>query len=509
MMPVVDWDSGKPLGNIPQVERTYAVVGNINEHQLSIGETTFTGREELLNPQGGIDYGSLMYITLQRAKTAREAISIMADLVEKHGYASTGETFSIADPTEVWMMDLIGKGPKRKGAVWVARRIPDGYVTAHANQSRIRQFPLNDPQNCLYAKDVIHFAREKGYFSGPDEAFSFSDAYSPMTFETLRTCEARVWSMFRRVAPSVKLPLDYIKGVQGAKPLPLWIKPDKKLGVMEMMGLMRDHFENTEFDLSRGIGAGPYGLPYRWRPLSWELKGKKFTNERATATQQTGFSFIAQMRSWLPAPIGGVLWFSVDDAASTVYVPMYCGMTQIPKSYAEKTADFSTFSWDSAFWVFNFVSNFAYSRYQDMIKDIQQVQGQLEGSFLANQAEIEKAALNLYRRSVPQATQFLTRYSVTQGQQTTARWRKLGEELLVKYLDGNVRDAKGKVTHPGYPQEWYGRIVKENGAHFELKRLKGEIDPEAEKAKKKKQATPLLNSQGTRSPCCSPPNPEG
>jgi len=476
MLDVYDWDSGKYLGQIKQVRQTFSVVGNMNERQVAIGETTYGGRKELENPKGGIDYGSLMYITMQRAGTAREAIKIMGKLVEEYGYCSSGESFSVSDPNEVWILEMIGKGPEKKGAVWVARRVPDGYICAHANNPRIKQFPLDDPENCLYSEDVISFAREKGYFKGEDKDFSFSDTYSPPSFGGLRFCEARVWAMFRRAAPSLNLPIDYVKGIEGADPIPLWIKPDKKLSVHDVMELMRDHFEGTELDLSKGIGAGPYNLPYRWRPLQWEVDKQKYLNERATSTQQTGFSFVAQARSFLPDPIGGVLWFSVDDTYSTVYIPIYCGIREVPQNYAVGTGSFHEFTWDSAFWVFNFVSNFAYLRYDDMIKDIRKVQGELEGMFLAYQPEIDKAAVELYEKSPQLARDYLTAYSVKQAEMTVKRWRKLGEELLVKYMDGNMKDEKGKVGHPGYPESWYRRIVEEDGELLKVKKLPGEID---------------------------------
>ncbi|GAB4380594.1 MAG: C69 family dipeptidase [Calditrichia bacterium] len=471
MLNIYEWDTGKYLGQIEQVPHTFSVVGNMNEHQVSIGETTFGGREELRDSTAIMDYGSLMYITLQRAKSAREAITIMGELVNEYGYYSWGESFSIADPKDVWIMEMIGKGPGNKGAVWVARRVPEGYICAHANQARIRQFPLNDKENCLYSPDVISFAREKGYFNGKDEEFSFADAYAPLDYGALRFCEARVWSMFNRAAPSQKLSMDYVKGVKGAEPLPLWIKPDKKLSVRDVMELMRDHFEGTEFDLSRGVGAGPFALPYRWRPLTWEVDGVKYCNDRAVSTQQTGFSFVAQARDFLPDPIGGVLWFGVDDTYSTVYIPMYCGIQEVPKSFAVGTASFQEFSWESAFWVFNFVANFAYTRYSDMIQDIRIIQQELEGKFLSRQAEIDQAALQLYRQASQLARDFLTDYSVKQGEEVTRRWKKLGEFLLYKYLDGNVKDELGRVTHPGYPMEWYRRIVDENGENYRMKKL--------------------------------------
>ncbi|MCP5051238.1 MAG: dipeptidase [bacterium] len=487
MLEVFEWDTGKYLGKIKQIPHTYSVVGNMNEHQVSIGETTYGGRKELKDPKAIMDYGSLMYIGLQRAKTAREAIKVIADLMNEYGYYSSGESFSISDPKEVWIMEMISKGPKEKGAVWVARRIPEGYISAHANQARIRRFPLNDPDNCLYAKDVISFARKQAYFKGKDKDFSFAEAYAPLDFGALRFCEARVWSMFNRAAPSLKLSDEYIKGNPKAKPLPLWIKPDKKLSVRDVIELMRDHFEGTDLDMTKGVGAGPYCLPYRWRPLRWspeedEKKEAKeedkkkdkvmYFNERAVSTQQTGFSFVSQSRAWLPGPIGGVLWFGVDDTYSTVYIPMYCGIKEVPKSFAVGTGSFEQFTWESAFWVFNFVSNYAYSRYSDMIVDVQKVQRQLEGTFFAQQDEVDKAALDLFKKAPGLARDYLTAYSVKHGDDTVKRWKKLGEFLIFKYLDGNMKDEKNKVTHPGYPKAWYKKVVEKRGDHFKVKPVK-------------------------------------
>ncbi len=483
MLDIYEWDTGKYLGQIPQVEKTYAVVGFMNEHQVTIGETTYGGRKELSSAKGlgVIDYGSLMFIALQRSKTAREAVETMGALVEEYGYRSSGEAFTIGDPNEVWFMGLIGKGEGKKGAVWVARRVPDGYVSAHANYVRIGTFPLNDKKNCLYSKDVISFAREMKYFDGEDKDFNFSAAYAPMTWKDARICEARVWSFFRRVAPSLNLAPNYVDPKTAADvEIPLWIKPDKKLTQRDLMNLMRDHFEGTPLDLSKGVGAGPYELPYRWRPLFWEYDGKKYANERATATQQTGFSYVAQMRKGMPGPIGGLLWFSVDDAASTVYVPMYAGIREAPVEYRVGTADFETFSWDSAFWVFNWVANQAYARYRDMIKDIGVVQNELEGSFIALTPEVDKAALALWKQSPELARDYLTAYSAKQATKTVDRWRKLGTELFVRYLDGNVRDAQGKVTHPAYPEHWYKRIIDDSGDHFLIRKLEGEaVEEEA------------------------------
>ncbi len=486
---VYEWDTGKKLTEIPQVRHTYHVVGHINEHQVSIAETTFGGREELKG-SGKIDYGSLMFLALQRARTAREAIRVMTGLVDKYGYASEGESMSVADPREVWLFEIIGKGKDDPGAVWVACRVPDGYVTAHANQARIRKFIGRKDTTCMWSKDVVSFAREKGYFKGKDSDFSFADAYAPLSFSGMRICEARVWSFFRRVAPSMKLSPDWVMGNPKAKPLPLWIKPDRKLSVLDMMQLMRDHFEDSPMDLRKGIGAGPYGLPYRWRPLFWKVDGVEYFNERATSTQQTGFSLIAQMRHWLPGPIGGVLWFGVDDTASTVYIPMYAGIRHAPRPYAPGTADFEHFSWESAFWVFNAVANLAYTRYSDMIKDIRAVQQQFEGSFLANQAEVERAALSLWRQSPGLARDYLTRYAEEQSEKVVGRWRKLWQELFVRYMDGNVRDSQGRVTHPGYPASWYRAIIKERPEHYRVKKLPEEIEREKQREQRKKSRCP-------------------
>lgn len=474
MLEVYEWDTGTHLGKIKQVRQTYTVVGNMNEHQVAIGETTWGGRKELRDKNAIMDYGSLMYIGLQRAKTAREMIQVITELVAEYGYYSSGESMSIADPNEVWLFEIIGKGSEDKGAVWVARKIPDGYISGHANSPRIRQFPLDDPENTIYSPDVISFARKKGYFDGPDEAFSFADVYSPVDFGAVRFCDSRVWCMYRRVAGSQDFPVGWVVGADDAEPLPLWIKPDKKLSPRDVMELMRDHFEGTELDMTKDIGAGPYELPYRWRPLTWKVDDQEYLNERATSTQQTGFSFVSQSRAWLPDPIGGVLWFGVDDTYSTVYVPMYCGINEVPISFRVGTGSFDEFTWDSAFWVFNFVSNYAYLRYSEMIADVQLVQRELEGGFMAEQSRVESAAKALYERSPELAVDYLTNYSVDRGNAVVKRWRELGEFLIFKYLDGNVKDEHGKVTHPGYPESWYRRIAEATGEHLQVRKLKQE-----------------------------------
>jgi dipeptidase len=472
MREIVEWDTGKTLGRIPQAPVTYQVVGNINEHQVAVGETTWGGRRELAGPAGILDYGSLMWIALERSKTAREAIEVITKLVDEFGYASSGESLSIADPNEAWFMEIIGKGEKQKGAVWVAVKVPDGTISAHANQPRVRQFPRNDPKNVVFSKDVVSFAREKGWFTGKDEEFSFADVYSPLRGSTLRSCDSRVWSVFRRAAPSLNLSSDWILAVPGAKPMPFSVKPDRKLTTKDVMELMRDHFEGTELDMTKDVGAGPFKTPYRWRPMGFKVDGVDYVHERAISTQQTGYSFVAQLRSFVPAPVGGVLWFGLDDTYSTVFTPMYASIREVPKSFAVGTADFSAFSWDSAFWVFNFVSNFAYSRYSDMIQDVRRVQGELEGRFLAEQPE--KTALKLAADSPAAARDYLTKYSVSAGDEVVARWKKLGEFLMWKYLDGNVRDTQGNVTHPRYPDEWYRAIAKDGGDRLKQRSLTDE-----------------------------------
>ncbi|MFO7368873.1 MAG: C69 family dipeptidase [Bacteroidales bacterium] len=468
MRDVYEWDTGRFLGKISEARHTYSVTGNMNEHQLAIGETTFTGREELQDTTGIIDYGSLIYIALQRAKTAREAIQLMDQLMSEYGYYSTGESFSIADPNEVWIMELIGKGAGNKGAVWVARRIPDGYVCGHANQSRITTFPLNDPENCLYSKDVISFARSKGYFSGNDEDFSFSDAYAPVDFGGARFCDARVWSGFRKVADGMDEYADYAKGENLHHRMPLWVKANKKLGVEDVMDMMRDYYQGTDLDMTRDIGAGPNKNIVRWRPMTWEVDGKSYLNERAISTQQTGFSFVTQSRSWLPDPVGGILWFGVDDTYSTVYTPMYCGMNAVPPSFAKGNGSMMEFTPDAAFWVFNQVSNLAYTRYNYMIPYIQEKQKELEKKYLAEIIEVDKVAGTLYKKNPKKAIQYITSYSVKSGENTVAEWKKLYGFLFTRFMDGNVKTAvpgqqNPHVEYPGYDEQWYRQVVEDAG----------------------------------------------
>jgi dipeptidase len=490
MLSIYEWDTNKFLGQIAQVRKTYSVVGNMNEHQVAIGETTYGGRSELRDTTGIIDYGSLIYIALQRAKTAREAIHIIADLMDTYGYYSSGESFSISDPHEVWIMELIGKGTKmvtkgkgknavtynaNKGAVWVAVKIPDGYISGHANQARIQQFPLDDPENCLYAKDVIDFAREMGYYEGSDEDFSFSDTYAPVDFGGARFCDMRVWSFFKEVNDGMDQYFSYVKGEDLGNRMPLYIKPNRKLSNYDLMNFMRDHLEGTELDMRKDAGAGPFELPYRWRPLYWEVDGKTYCNERATATQQTGFSFVAESRAGMPDIIGGILWFGVDDAAATVYVPMYCGMTEVPFSYAVGNGDLLTYSESSAFWTFSFVSNFAYLRYNIMMEDVRKKQDALEKGFIEKVQQVDKKAMALYEEDPAKARDYITNFSVNAGDHTVAVWKELGQYLLVKYIDGNVKkEENGKFLRneygypagpdfPGYSEEWKRKVAKDTG----------------------------------------------
>ncbi len=503
-----DRGTAKPLGEIPQVPETFTTIGFMNEHQVAIGETTFGGRSELVDTTGIVDYGSLMFVSMQRSKTAREAIVWIARLVEEYGYYSSGETFSISDPNEAWIMELIGKGMdlykgtdgklvnRNKGAVWVAIRIPDGYISAHANQARITTFPAADGKRSItsleldkihqpevevvYAYDVIDFARSKGYFNGPSSGFSFSDTYAPLDFGAMRFCEARVWSFFKDVKSGMDQYLDYALGRNPSNRMPLFIKPDRKLSVRDLQNFMRDHYEGTVLDFSNDIGAGPNHLPYRWRPMTWRVDGKSYFHERSNATQQTGFSYVAQSRSWLPGIIGGIFWFGVDDANTTLYVPMYCGMTRVPASFAEGNGDILKYSETSAFWAFNRVSNYAYLRYDMMIRDIKKLQKELEDRFEAYTPAMDKAALLLYAKDPSLAREFLTDYSVNSGNDVVKRWKELGDFLLVKYMDGNEKQEKdgrflrnpygypAPVKHPGYPEWWLRKIVEGTGSRYEV-----------------------------------------
>jgi dipeptidase len=492
MLDVYEWDTGKFMGKIKQAAQTYNVVGNMNEHQVAIGETTFGGREELLDTAAIMDYGSLIYIALQRSKTAREAIQVITSLMAEYGYASSGESFSISDPNEVWIMEMVAKGKPvitkdkkghisvkyNKGAVWVAIRIPDGYISGHANHARITTFPLNDPENCLYSEDVISFARESGLYTGEDKDFSFSDIYAPIDFGGARFCEARVWSGFNKVNKDMGQYLDYVKGENLKNRMPLYIKPDHKLSLQEVIGLMRDYYQGTELDMTKDVGAGPYSCIVRWRPLTFKVDGVEYFNERAISTQQTGFVFVAQSRPYVPNPLGGILWFGVDDTYSTVFTPMYACMTKVPEAYAVGNGSMMEFNDNAAFWVFNQVSNFAYTRYSDMIVDIQKKQSELESNYIAMVPAIDNVALEMYRTNPAKAIQFLTDFSVTQGNNTVYEWKKLYGYLFAKYMDGNIKEAVAvpdgykyvapDVKQPGYGESFYRNLIKETGDKFKV-----------------------------------------
>lgn len=482
LRPIHDWDTGKFLGNIAEAERTYNVIGNINEHQVTIAETTFTGREELIDTTGIMDYGSLIYVGLQRSRTAREAIQVMTDLVAEYGYYSSGESFTIADPREVWIMEMIGKGPGVKGAVWVAVRIPDGCISAHANQARIHQFPLDDKENCIYSPDVITFARKKKYFNGNNSDFSFADAYALLDFSARRYCEARVWSFYNMFSKEVgRKYLPYVTG-HSDEPLPLYVRPDRRLGVRDMQLAMRDHYEDTPLDITRDLGAGAWMMPYRPSPLSFEVDGKEYFNERPISTQQTAWVFVSQMRSHMHNPVGGVLWFGTDDANLTVFTPVYCCTNSVPQCYSNKTADGVTFSWDSSFWVFNWVANMTYMRYSQMIGDVRTRQNRLEESFLKSQADIERRATELYNQNPDEARDYLTNYTIASAQQTLTAWRQLGEFLIVRYNDMVIKQVNpdgtfkrtpegqcAPVTRPGYPEDFNRRVAAETGERYLMK----------------------------------------
>lgn len=476
---IYDWDTNVYHGQIPEAEVTYNVIGNINEYQVSIGETTFGGREELVDTTGILDYGSLIYIALQRSKTAREAIKVMTTLTDKYGYCSGGETFTICDPNEAWIMEMIGKGPGCKGTVWVAVRIPDDAICAHANQSRIRTFNQKDKKNVMFSKDCITFAREKGWFSGKDADFSFCEAYAYPDFSGRRFCEARVWSFFNHFSTDMERYLPYAEGkVKDAEPMPLWIKPNRKVSVQDIQECMRDHYEGTPFSLDKDPGQGVWNMPYRPTPLTYKVDGKEYFNERPTSTQQTAFSYVAQLRSWLPRQIGGVLWFGNDDGNMVAYTPVYCGNTSQPECYNTKGADAVTFSMKNAFWVCNWVSNMVYPRYSLMFGSLKSVRDSLETSYFSAQAEIERKAMVLYDENPSLAIDFLTDYSIDKAQQMIDRWRQLGTYLIVKYNDMAIKpDEDGRfirtetglgatVERPGFPENVAREIVKGSGDRY-------------------------------------------
>lgn len=461
-----DW-SGQVRGRVAQPPHTYGVVDLMNEHQLAIGETTFTGREELINTRGGLHYWWLMRLALQRARTARETVETMARLIDEYGYASEGESISIGDPNEAWLFEVIGKGPGVPGANWVALRIPDGMICAHANQARIGAFPMNDPANCLHSKDVVEFAIRKGYYDpASGRPFSFADAYCPASPQKLRYCATRVWSLFRRAAPLQRFSPDYHRGVPGAEPYPLWIKPDRKLSREDVFALMRDHYEGTPYDMCVGVDAGPFATPNRWRPIEWAIDSVAYAWERPISTQQTGFSFVAQCRSWLPDDIGGVYWYGMDDTWFTVWVPFYAGTSRLPDVFAR--GSLREFSWDDGWWVFNFVANYANLRFELMQPDIQAVQRELEQNFSAMQPAVERAALELHRQDPALARSYLTDYTVAAATRVVDRYRKLGEMLIRKYNDGYVQEEPGRPDEVGYSETWRREVLRLRPDQFRL-----------------------------------------
>lgn len=460
-------DDKRPPVRIPQVAHTYKVLGFMNEHQLALSETTFGGRKELHNPQGMIDCLPMMTMALQRARTAREAISVMTGLVAEYGYGEEGESFSIADRQEAWILEMLGAGPGSKGAVWVAVRIPDGQVSCHANSSRIGEFPRNDPANCLYSKNVESLAQSKGWYDPKSgQAFRFCDAYAPATPLSRRICDTRIWSILRRAAPSQHLSSDYHRGKPGSKPYPLSLVPDARLSPAGVFALLRDHYEGTEFDMTQGVDAGPYGLPRRTRPLVWKVDGVEYVWERPIATQQTAFSFVSQSRAWLPDAVGGLYWFSVDDAYASCFIPFYCGIDALPKSFSGGSN--RKFSWDSAWWVFNLVSNYSYLKWSQMMPEVQACQKDIEANFLALQPAVEKTAVELFKTSPNLAVRYLTDYSAMHAEQTVGRWRELAEHLITKYNDGYIRDIQGQYSEPGYPEPWLRRVLRERPEQFKI-----------------------------------------
>ena len=477
MLRVDEWDTGKYLGDIAQIPQTYTTIGNMNEHSLIITETTFGGRPELEDPNGIIDYGSLIYITLQRAKTAREAIATIAELTETYGYASSGESFSIADKNEAWIMELISKGKYGKGIVWVARRIPDGYVSAHANQARITTFPLNNPENCLYSKDVISFARERDFFSGEDKDFSFCDTYAPLDFGAMRGCEARVWSFFHSITEGMNKYIDFAMGVNPDNKMPLWVKPTEKISPKQLFDAMRDHYEGTPMDMTTDIGAGGHHLPYRWRPMYFKVDDIEYCNERATATQQTGFWLCGQARENKV----GILWFGVDDAATSALTPIYVNTTEIPWCVSEQNGSMLKYSDTSLFWITNRVAQFAYLRYDLIGNKVREYVDTWENTALETVKKIDIAIGNT--PNAKKKAKIATEFTLSSAELLFNTWNKLDKYLMVKYIDGNVKgedengkfidngngkDIPGKIGQPGYSEKWKRAVAADNGRILEV-----------------------------------------
>lgn len=478
---IFNWDTNKYQGVIPEAPQTYNVIGNINEFQVSIAETTYGGREEMEDSTGILDYGSLIYLALQRSKTAREAIQVMTTLAQTYGYNSGGETFTICDPNEAWIMEMMGKGPGSKGVVWVALRVPDDAICAHANQSRITKFNMNDKANVLYSKDVVSFARSKGWFTGKDKDFSWRDTYAKPTFGGRRFCDARVWSFFNHFANDFDKYLPWALGKdKDAEDMPLWIIPNKKVSVQDVMACMRDHYENTPLALdSSSVGGGVWEMPYRPTPLRFKVDGKNYFNERPVSTQQTAFSYVAQLRSWLPREVGGVLWFGNDDGNMVAYTPIYCGNTTQPECYNTPGADAVTFSDKNAFWVCNWVSNMVYPRYNQMFPTLKEVRDSLENSYFANQLAIEKQAVALYNTDKAKVISLLNQYSNDKAQQMLHHWKNLAVRLIVKFNDMAVKPEKNgmfvrtpegtgaAVKRPGFSNAFARKLVKETGDKYE------------------------------------------
>lgn len=486
MLKIYEWGKGRYLGEIPQALETYSVIGNMNEHQLVIGESTWGGLERHRDPDGIMDYGSMIYIALQRATTAREAIEVMTSLADKYGYVSSGESVSIADKNEVWILEMIARVPKmkngeniNKGIVWVAVRLPDGTISGHANQARITTFPQDDPENCLYSHDVISHAREQGLYKGTDEEFSFADTYGPADASTIRACDARVWSFFNKWAEDdMDKYLPYALGNPKAERMPLYVKPKKKLSVKDVADMMRDHYEGTTMDMTKDIGSGGNQLPYRWRPMSFEVNGETYLNERAISTQQTGFWFIGQSRSHIPDNIGGIFWFGVDDAATSPLTPIYTSSTSISKHYSTRNGSMIEYSPTSMFWLVNRIAQFAYLRYNHIGKEVREIIDKHENAKIAETSAIDKAALSMSNNSPEYVREFVTNYSINTANSLFDKWKELDEYLLVKYIDGNTKKQNPDGTFlnngfcdsipptpdfPGYTQKWKEAVIKDNG----------------------------------------------
>lgn len=491
LLKIYEWDSGKLLGEIPQAAHTYSVTGNMNEHQLLIGETTFGGRTGFHDPTAIMDYGSLIYIALQRCKTAREAIALIDELTQTYGYASSGESFSIADPNEAWIMEIMAKAPVfingknvNKGSVWVAKRIPDGYISGHANQARITTIDFDDPDNCLYSKDVISHAKDMGIYTGTDSEFSFCDVYAPLEFGALRGCEARIWSFFNRFSEGMDQYLDYAMGYNPSNRMPFCVKPKDKLSVKDVADMMRDHYEGTPMDMTTDIGAGGHALPYRWRPMSFKVGDKTYMNERAIATQQTGWWYVGQCRSWLPSDLGGLFWFGVDDAATSPLIPIYSASLRVPECIKEGNGSMIEYSETSLFWIVNRVCQFAYLRYNQIGTEVRGIVDAIENKAIEKVKTIDEQAVAMYRKDPAAAREYLTDFSVNSAQSLFNDWVALDKYLMVKYIDGNTKrqnpdgsfadngHSKRIPASPiqeGYTQKWKEAVVKDHGDVLEQK----------------------------------------